>query len=752
MATWGAWVTNSSYGAIRLGYDFYQNPGNPSGNFPYSVDHVDTTLTMYLETQYSVNDSSYTFTVTGDWSAPGHPNIVTPSGGGIVNLGSQTQTRWLSPGSGGRQDFSASISGLYANNATASVSGTNWIAARAYGTGQVTLSATTFTMGDTITITANRPDASEYVRMRWSFGGASAYVVGSASTQVQTDTGSWVTDLPTLANQVPNATSGVGTVTCDFYDSSLNYIGSTTQDFTANVPATVKPTLTSATPADASTGPVGTTVTAGKYINGYSSVNFTLASSLYGLGESWASTTVTFDGVVVPWTGSPIPITKSTDIAVTIKRTDSRGRDSNVISFTLPVMDYSLPTAGTISYVRWSAATGGVYDPMGQYIKVFSSGSVRSMSNGGEKNTLAYTITVKTLAGAAAGTTITYGPTNAKTSWDDANPGSAPYAGGTGIIGDATHLLDAATSYNLAITVTDALGKTAVATALITSGQVALSLSATGVGVGKIWQQGAMDVAGDVYIAAAGAQPGNISFSGNLLQGGNQFIPPATSWEYAGLVLPSGGWLWQDGAAYSRTTYAALHAATSISFASAVRNSTTTVSGLTGMSATTHVGWFVSGSGIPVNTYIASVTNSTTVVLSNSATTTVTGAMVIGPYGFPSDGTYLTHFNVPDRRGRTGIGIGTATGANGATNHIIGQKSGEETHALTDVENGPHTHAIPNEDGQPPRRGAGGSAGRLPGVTFASYTDGTVTTYSSGSGTAHNNMQPYIGMNYIIKT
>ena len=37
-------------------------------------------------------------------------------------------------------------------------------------------------------------------------------------------------------------------------------------------------------------------------------------------------------------------------------------------------------------------------------------------------------------------------------------------------------------------------------------------------------------------------------------------VPPGAGFEWYGASLPTGGYLWQDGAAVSRTTYAALFA------------------------------------------------------------------------------------------------------------------------------------------------------------------------------------------------
>lgn len=48
-----------------------------------------------------------------------------------------------------------------------------------------------------------------------------------------------------------------------------------------------------------------------------------------------------------------------------------------------------------------------------------------------------------------------------------------------------------------------------------------------------------------------------------------------------------------------------------------------------------------------------------------------------------------TTFNLPDLRGRSPLGAGQGVGL---TNRMLGEVGGEEAHALTEAENGPHDH------------------------------------------------------------
>ena len=93
----------------------------------------------------------------------------------------------------------------------------------------------------------------------------------------------------------------------------------------------------------------------------------------------------------------------------------------------------------------------------------------------------------------------------------------------------------------------------------------------------------------------------------------------------------------------------------------------------------------------------------------------------------------------------TTLGYGTWA-AFGAGQVMVGYKAGdsdfgtvlatggEKTHALSLGEMPAHTHMVPY--------GGNGSGG--PTAAAANTTSGNITTTSAGSGTAHNNLQPFI--------
>ena len=117
-------------------------------------------------------------------------------------------------------------------------------------------------------------------------------------------------------------------------------------------------------------------------------------------------------------------------------------------------------------------------------------------------------------------------------------------------------------------------------------------------------------------------------------------------------------------------------------------------------------------------------------------------------------------FNLPDLRGRTIAGQDDMGGSSadrltnqtgGVNGDTLGGTGGSETHTLTVAQLAAHTHGAGSYTTNIKGSGVGGGA-RAQSNNAGTDIAVTGTSGSTGSGSAHNNVQPTIILNYIIKT
>jgi microcystin-dependent protein len=117
-------------------------------------------------------------------------------------------------------------------------------------------------------------------------------------------------------------------------------------------------------------------------------------------------------------------------------------------------------------------------------------------------------------------------------------------------------------------------------------------------------------------------------------------------------------------------------------------------------------------------------------------------------------GNGTTTFNLPNLAGRVVVGQGTGSGL---TSRSMGATGGAETHTLTTGEMPSHSHTsnavgstlgLMTSDGS---NTAGSGLDSSPGEPNLFTSPAALSIDSSGGGTAHNNMQPFAVLNYIIR-
>ncbi len=222
---------------------------------------------------------------------------------------------------------------------------------------------------------------------------------------------------------------------------------------------------------------------------------------------------------------------------------------------------------------------------------------------------------------------------------------------------------------------------------------------------------------------------------------------------WGGKTAPS-GWQICDGSAISRTTFATLFGILAPSIGTftvtiaspAVFSKTAhglaagdavyfTTSGALPTGLSTNTIYYVISAGLTADNFEVSTTRGGSAV-NTSGSQSGTHTAVNCPYGL-GDGS--TTFNVPDLRGN--VAVGYKSGDSDFGN--LGKTGGEKTHTLITAEIPSHSHTYQRAD-----QGGGG----LPANSTGGPQGSNAGTSSVGSDGAHNNLQPWNTLHFVIKT
>jgi microcystin-dependent protein len=119
-----------------------------------------------------------------------------------------------------------------------------------------------------------------------------------------------------------------------------------------------------------------------------------------------------------------------------------------------------------------------------------------------------------------------------------------------------------------------------------------------------------------------------------------------------------------------------------------------------------------------------------------------------------------TTFNLPDLRGRVPLGAGTGPGLSA---RVVGNASGTETHQLSVDEMPSHGHNVVDNQHSHNMNWSkfGAATGNLQtlvppsvageGSQASNLAPASISLGNAGGNLPHNNMQPFLVMNYIIR-
>lgn len=328
-----------------------------------------------------------------------------------------------------------------------------------------TLSSSSLDMGSVQTVNITRASSSFTHVVAYSFGSKTITLSKSDKTSI-----TFTPSIADMAPQAPNSTSGTCTVKVTTYNGDTA-IGSSSKTFTLTVPSSVKPTVTAL-------NPVYNYTLNGLTIAGKSTVKVTpSASGAYGS----SITSYSYSGAGLSGTGS----SKTTGTlnagtyTITVTATDSRGR-TNSASLSFTAYAYSNPSVSGSAY---RCNSSGNADTNGTYAKFKLNWNI-SNPNGQGVNVKQYKIEWKR---------------STSTTWTEykAWTNLSAYSGSNSII-DCGKDWNTSVSYDIRVSVKDSY-TTASVTSTIGTISCIFNVEPSGVGVGKMYERGALDVNGDVY-------------------------------------------------------------------------------------------------------------------------------------------------------------------------------------------------------------------------------------------------------------
>lgn len=326
-----------------------------------------------------------------------------------------------------------------------------------------------FDAGAPVQINTNRASGSFTHDITYQYGN----LTGTIATGVQ-DSTSWTPPL-SLLTQSASSVTGVGTITVVTKNGG-SAIGTTRTGFTLRAPATVVPTVSTITADDRNPDVVSIV---GKFVQGLSRARLAV-SGVGAQGSTIKSATATLLGLTVN-SGGEIAVTKSGNLPVTAKVTDSRGRVGNG-SGTLQVLDYSPPAVS--SYKARRSSNIGALQEDGVYLRVDLSAAIASLINGTQRNAL----TIRAFTRPRG--------TGAWTARNVVVPGGLTYASWFLVSGGG--IFSTTSSWDVRVQVEDKFG-TYIADTTVSTIQVALDMNGKNLGVGKIHERGVLDVGGGIY-------------------------------------------------------------------------------------------------------------------------------------------------------------------------------------------------------------------------------------------------------------
>ncbi|ALJ99552.1 minor tail protein [Streptococcus phage 73] len=370
------------------------------------------------------------------------------------------------------------------------------------------------TIGSSVTININRQSSSFKHTVRYAWANKS----GTIASNVDTST-AWTIPLD-FANDFPNSETGTGTIYVDTY-SEGTMIGTQSATLIASVPASMKPTFTGISLSDSNTAAQKVVQNANTFIQILSNikVSFNGASGSYGSNITGYHAEIVGKNQTTNVNGGTLGIMNyNGTITVRASVSDSRGRWSDPRDVSVKVLEYFAPSL-SFSVVRTGSTSST--------LEIIRNARIAPLIvNGIQKNTMKLTFKVSPY-GKDAYTT-------------DTGPASGEWLSISSLVNSPANLAGeyaANKSWQVLAILEDKFTSTSFK-AQVPVESVALSYDRDGLGVGKIREFGALDVAGDIYANNSqiqqyqltsnnGGPKGNVDNANNLYEPGQYCLGPS---------------------------------------------------------------------------------------------------------------------------------------------------------------------------------------------------------------------------------
>ncbi|HCS93136.1 MAG TPA: hypothetical protein DIW15_00305 [Bavariicoccus seileri] len=336
----------------------------------------------------------------------------------------------------------------------------------------MSISKSSMNYGDRVTFSISRASSRFQHIINGNWGAGSKNMMSKRSGT------SFTWTLPnSYMNNIPNSTSKKATIWLDTYSGDKK-IGTKTYYITGNVPSSVIPTVDSITAYDRNDISRNLMNASNQFIQGVSDIRIDNngGNGVYGSSTTQRQfvspngSTVTTSSSTWQYFSGITNVTGTKTLSTRIK--DSRGRWSAWKNVSVTIYAYSAPQLNSFSIARLSAGTT---------LQIKAKGSISSLNG---KNS--YNLWVDT-------------SDKGRNSWTN----RYNYKTGTSfdVTANISGSYDVAKSYDIRVNLTDKLGNTQRLTSIGTIKKILTVRRNIGIGIGKIHEQGALDVGGDIYLS-----------------------------------------------------------------------------------------------------------------------------------------------------------------------------------------------------------------------------------------------------------